>query len=193
MATDDPIRASDVDREAVVTTLREAYTAGRLTLDEFDERMAAAYAAKTWGDLRVLTADLPVQPVLGTDIPGRQPAPVSSGALPSTPPEPGQDPETSEEPPLQPQVRRRGSPIGILVPVAIWMLLVAHGTVGPGIVFLLIAVFALTAIMSSIRRRLGGRRRRARVRRGASRPRPGRAGRGCGRGPARRRPAACPG
>ena len=45
--------------------------------------MAAAYAAKTWGDLRALTADLPVQPVLGTDIPDRQPAPVSSGALPS--------------------------------------------------------------------------------------------------------------
>jgi hypothetical protein len=152
MATDDPIRASDVDREAVVSTLREAYTAGRLTLDEFDERMAAAYAAKTWGDLRALTADLPVQPVLGTDIPDRKPAPVSSSALPSTVPDIEQDPEPAEEP-LQPQVRRRGSPIGILVPVAIWMLLVAHGTVGPGIVFLLIAVFALTAIMSSIRRR----------------------------------------
>jgi hypothetical protein len=152
MATDDPIRASDVDREAVVSTLREAYTAGRLTLDEFDERMAAAYAGKTWGDLRALTADLPVQPVLGTDIPDRHPAPVSSSALPSTVPETELDPEPGEEP-LPPQVRRRGSPIGILVPVAIWMLLVAHGTVGPGIVFLLIAVFALTAIMSSIRRR----------------------------------------
>ena len=52
MATDDPIRASDTDREAVVATLREAYTAGRLNLDEFDERMTSAYAAKTWGGLR---------------------------------------------------------------------------------------------------------------------------------------------
>jgi hypothetical protein len=38
MASDDPIRASDADREVVVATLREAYTAGRLDLDEFDER-----------------------------------------------------------------------------------------------------------------------------------------------------------
>ena len=83
MATDDTIRASDVDREAVVATLREAYTVGRLTLDEFDERMAAAYAGKTWGDLRELTVDLPVQPVLGTDIPDRQP---------STSPAPAQSP-----------------------------------------------------------------------------------------------------
>ena len=72
MATDDLIRASDVDREAVVTTLREAYTAGRLTLDEFDERMASAYAGRTWGDLRALTEDLPVQPALGSDLPDRE-------------------------------------------------------------------------------------------------------------------------
>ncbi len=42
MATDDPIRASDADREVVVATLREAFTAGRLTQDEFGERMVAA-------------------------------------------------------------------------------------------------------------------------------------------------------
>ena len=151
MATDDPIRASDLDRDAVVATLRDAYTAGRLTLDEFDERMAAAYASKTWGDLRQLTIDLPTQPILGGDVPGRRlPA---EGTLPTHParpaPEPVRDPEPTQ--PLQPQ--RRGSPIGILVPVAIWVLLVAHGTVGPGVVFLIIVVFALTTIISSIRRR----------------------------------------
>ena len=151
MATDDPIRASDVDRDAVVTTLRDAYTVGRLTLDEFDERMAAAYAGKTWGDLRRLTVDLPVQPILGGDIPARRlPA---EGALPTHPPRPAPEPVPDPEPaePLQP--RRRGGPIGILVPVAIWILLVAHGTVGPGVVFLIIVVFALTTIVSSIRRR----------------------------------------
>jgi len=71
MASDDPIRASDADREVVVATLREAYTAGRLNLDEFDERTTAAYESKTWGDLRKLTADLPSQPILGGDVPGR--------------------------------------------------------------------------------------------------------------------------
>ena len=145
MATDDLIRASDVDREAVVTTLREAYTAGRLTLDEFDERMAAAYAGRTWGDLRALTADLPLQPVLGTDIPGRQPS--SAAALPShsTEPEPNQEP--------RPPVGPRRSPVAILIPIAVWTLLVLHGSVEPGVVFLLIAVFALASIMASIRRR----------------------------------------
>ena len=144
MATDDLIRASDVDREAVVTTLREAYTAGRLTLDEFDERMAAAYAGRTWGDLRALTADLPLQPVLGTDIPDRQPS--SAAALPSHSPEPNQEPRPSVGPP-------RRSPVAILIPIAVWTLLVVHGSVEPGVVFLLIAVFALASIMASIRRR----------------------------------------
>lgn len=151
MATDDPIRASDVDRDAVVATLREAYSAGRLTLDEFDERMAAAYASKTWGDLRRLTIDLPSQPILGTDVPGRLP---SAAALPAFPPRPAPAPvpDPGQEP-QSPQPRRRGGPIGILVPIAIWVLLVAHGTIGPGIVFVIIAVFALTTILSGIRRR----------------------------------------
>ena len=152
MATDDPIRASDVDRDVVVATLRDAYTAGRLTLDEFDERMADAYASKTWGDLRQLTIDLPTQPILGRDVPSRRlPAEGSLPTHPSRPapePVPAPDPESPQQ--LQP---RRGGPIGILVPVAIWVLLVAHGTVSPGVVFLIIVVFALTTIVSSIRRR----------------------------------------
>ncbi len=65
----DHIRASDRDRDAVVDTLRDAYTEGRLTLEEFQERTAAAYDGRTWGDLRELTTDLPVQPVLGADLP----------------------------------------------------------------------------------------------------------------------------
>jgi Domain of unknown function (DUF1707) len=148
MATDDPIRASDADREAVVATLRDAYTAGRLTLDEFDERMAAAYAGKTWGDLREVTADLPVQPVLGADIPDREPS--SAAALPSRPPRPEPEPSQEPRPPVEPA---RRSPVAILIPVAVWTLLVVHGSVGPGVVFLLIAVFALASIMASIRRR----------------------------------------
>ena len=49
MTTDGTMRASDHDRESAVEVLRDAYTAGRLNLDEFDERTTAAYAAKTWG------------------------------------------------------------------------------------------------------------------------------------------------
>jgi hypothetical protein len=66
--TDRPIRASDQERESVVDVLRDAFTDGRLTLDEFEERTAAAYGAKTWTELRVLTADLPVGPPFGADL-----------------------------------------------------------------------------------------------------------------------------
>lgn len=53
------VRASDADRDAVVERLQRALSQGRLTMEEFDERTAAAYAAKTHGDLAVLTRDLP--------------------------------------------------------------------------------------------------------------------------------------
>jgi hypothetical protein len=59
MSTDDAIRASDADREHAVGMLRDAYACGRLTLDEFDERTTAAFASRTWGELRGLTRDLP--------------------------------------------------------------------------------------------------------------------------------------
>ena len=38
--TDRPIRASDQERESVVDVLRDAFTDGRLTFDEFEERTA---------------------------------------------------------------------------------------------------------------------------------------------------------
>jgi DUF1707 SHOCT-like domain len=77
MTTDRTMRASDQDRENVVEILRAQYAEGRLTLDEFDERMAAAYAGKTWGDLADLTSDLPVAAPLRTGmvtVPSQQPA-----------------------------------------------------------------------------------------------------------------------
>jgi hypothetical protein len=54
------LRASNVDRERVAEVLRTAAAEGRLDLDELDERLAAAYAAKTYADLVPLTHDLPV-------------------------------------------------------------------------------------------------------------------------------------
>ena len=59
MAADPRIRASDDDRERAVTLLREHHAAGRLTVEEFNERMDKAYAAKTLGELDELMADLP--------------------------------------------------------------------------------------------------------------------------------------
>ncbi len=54
------MRASDTDREQVAERLREAAGHGRLTMDELDERLERAYAAKTYAELEPLTRDLPV-------------------------------------------------------------------------------------------------------------------------------------
>jgi hypothetical protein len=54
------LRISDADRHRVAELLREAAGEGRLDIDELDERLEAAYAAKTYGDLVPLTADLPL-------------------------------------------------------------------------------------------------------------------------------------
>jgi hypothetical protein len=53
------VRASDAERDRVVERLRRALSQGRLTLEEYDSRVAAAYQAKTRGELAVLTRDLP--------------------------------------------------------------------------------------------------------------------------------------
>ncbi|HLI38079.1 MAG TPA: DUF1707 domain-containing protein [Streptosporangiaceae bacterium] len=79
MTADGGIRASDRDRESAAEVLREAYAAGRLDLEEFDERASAAYAARTWGELRALTADLPAGPDLGADLPVRVHQPLEQG------------------------------------------------------------------------------------------------------------------
>ncbi len=80
--TDPPIRASDQERESVVDVLRDAFTDGRLTFDEFEERTAAAYAAKTWTELRELTSDLPAQPLLGAGL-NHRPQAAPSQVVPS--------------------------------------------------------------------------------------------------------------
>jgi Domain of unknown function (DUF1707)/Cell wall-active antibiotics response 4TMS YvqF len=72
-------RASDAEREAVVARLRHAAGEGRLTVDELDERVDAAYAATTRAELAPLTADLP-----DTPMPTATGAPPPAGAPPRT-------------------------------------------------------------------------------------------------------------
>lgn len=60
------MRASDADREVVVEQLRDAAAEGRIDLDELDERLGLAFAAKTRGELLPLTDDLgPAEPEPG--------------------------------------------------------------------------------------------------------------------------------
>ncbi len=53
------LRASTADRERAVDVLKAGYAEGRLTKDEYDARADRAFAARTLGDLAMVTADLP--------------------------------------------------------------------------------------------------------------------------------------
>ncbi|HEX4088570.1 MAG TPA: DUF1707 domain-containing protein [Trebonia sp.] len=59
MSGDPRVRASDADRERTAALLREHHAVGRLTPEEFSERVDKAFAAKTLGDLEALLSDLP--------------------------------------------------------------------------------------------------------------------------------------
>jgi hypothetical protein len=59
MADDPKIRASDEDRDRTAALLREHHAVGRLTPEEFAERLDKVYTAKTVGELEELLADLP--------------------------------------------------------------------------------------------------------------------------------------
>jgi hypothetical protein len=59
MAARPDLRVGDAERDATATRLRESYAQGRLTLDEFNERLSAALSATTERDLSQLTQDLP--------------------------------------------------------------------------------------------------------------------------------------
>jgi hypothetical protein len=53
------LRVSDAERQEVADRLRSALDEGRLDLTEYDERLQSAYQAKTYRELKPLTADLP--------------------------------------------------------------------------------------------------------------------------------------
>ncbi|MGC5033342.1 DUF1707 SHOCT-like domain-containing protein [Micromonospora sp. DT229] len=73
---DDRLRVSDREREEIVELLGKATAEGRLTLDEYTDRVGAAHSAQTRGELARLTTDLP-------NAPGRSPA-RPAGALAQT-------------------------------------------------------------------------------------------------------------
>jgi len=134
MTADDGIRASDHDRESAVEVLRDAYTAGRLNLDEFDERTTTAYAAKTWGDLRALTSDLPVAPKLGADLAAPAPAPRPAVI----------------DAPVRYQSRR--PPFVPLLPIALVWLVVAAASHAPAMIIPIVLLCILSVRVAGWRR-----------------------------------------
>jgi hypothetical protein len=133
--TDRPIRASDQERESVVDVLRDALTDGRLTFDEFEERTAAAYAAKTWTDLRELTSDLPAQFWPGGSLPDEALIGVGLNQR-------AQDAPSPADPPALPTHRvRHGRPFDRLLPVLFVWILISAAAGSPDIAAALSFVF----------------------------------------------------
>ena len=60
---------SDAERSAVQERLHRAHDAGQIQLEEFDQRVRSAWAARTRGELERVTTDLPDLP----DPSGRRP------------------------------------------------------------------------------------------------------------------------
>jgi hypothetical protein len=75
------MRASSADRERAVDVLKAGFAEGRLTQDEYNDRMGRAYAARTYGDLAALTADLPAGVLPGWPVPAYQPVPNGTNSM----------------------------------------------------------------------------------------------------------------
>jgi hypothetical protein len=59
--------AANADRERAADVIRAGFTEGRLTQEEFSERVSQVYASRTYGQLGELTADLPAGPMPSAD------------------------------------------------------------------------------------------------------------------------------
>ena len=77
------MRASSADRERAVDVLKAGFAEGRLTQDEYNDRMGRAYAARTYGELATLTADLPAgaSPLPAWPVPAYQPPPSGTNSM----------------------------------------------------------------------------------------------------------------
>ena len=105
-------RASHADRQLVADRLREALDEGRLTLDEYDDRVKVAYSAATYDDLNRLLRDIPTQ---GGVLEIRPP---SGRTLPAAPP--SQPLRSSRPAPKKP----RRMPLALSILWTIWASLV---------------------------------------------------------------------
>jgi len=128
---DDRMRASDADREALTARLRDHYAEGRLTQDELDERVSAALSAKTFGELRSLT----------TDLPGPAVVPPHTAARPSW----GGGP-----PRLRGHYHRRRPPVPLILLLALLVVLSSGGGWAVFAFFRLILVFWLAMMLTRI-------------------------------------------
>jgi len=152
------MRVSDAEREAAAAELQEHFASGRLSQDELDERLSAAFAAKTRADLNELFTDLPSSAGQGAGWAG---ASARSGA--------------QEGGNAQRAAVGRGIGRLVAATVMLWLLFIVGilgvfgiGTGRPIGIVLLVAAFALLRRLLFM---IFGRRMRGRCGRGARRRR----------------------
>jgi len=154
MPGDAKIRASDADRDRAAAALREHLAAGRLTIEEFDERLDRAYAAKTLGELDELMADLPTADL--DQLPGSSLDRPAAGPMPA-----GRHPDR----PIQagprgfPPARRTAWRSWLVISLILFMIWVASGATGS--LWFLWVVIPLGALIL-VRSIMGGPARRER-------------------------------
>jgi len=79
VAMNPAMRAASTDRERAVDVLKAGFAEGRLSQEEYNDRMGRAYAARTYGELAALTADLPAGPYpTAWPVPAYQPLPLQT-------------------------------------------------------------------------------------------------------------------
>ena len=100
--------AASADRERAVGVLRAGFAEGRLSQDELDDRVAQAYAARTYGQLWALTADLPA---------GALPYPQFMPAVPYS-----QGPDAMMPPGAAPEVNWRSAATLVITALVIFTL-----------------------------------------------------------------------
>jgi hypothetical protein len=71
------MRSSAVEREHAIDVLKTAFAEGRLTKQEYEDRVGLALSPLTYADLAALTSDLPAGHLgpLRTSLPGHLPPP----------------------------------------------------------------------------------------------------------------------
>jgi len=151
MAAGSGVRIGDAEREKVATGLREHYAHGRLTLEEFQQRLDAVFAAKTDTDLARVTADLPHTDPYAPPWPPSQPFSTPTANYPVAA-APGQG------------YRRCGSKAFSYVAACLALCVLVAALIAsfswpfgaPRIVIILLAILAL---FRRFFRRIGGRRR----------------------------------
>ena len=162
MATGSNTRVGDADRDATATQLREHYAAGRLTLDELNERLEQTFAARTGADLNAVMRDLPSLDGASARAGGPAADSSLSAPLPRSDQGPWDQAYGDQGQWDQGRQRRHGySAVGMLVPVmlAIWAVLLLGGAFGFGFGGSRpLAIVLLLAVVGMIRRMFGGRR-----------------------------------